>query len=138
MRGVRSAAAATLAAAGLALLCGCPSAPPPEVAAAVTTLQDVNDLLRAAAGAANRPPARLADLDKYQALFPRGYAAVKSGDVVVLWGTPLKGEGEAGKDEVVLAYEKNVPSAGGFVLLSAGTIKQMGADEFKNAPKARK
>jgi hypothetical protein len=58
---------------------------------------------------------------------------VKSGDVVVLWGTTLQGEGDVGKDEIVVAYEKDVPTSGGFVLLSAGTVKKMTADEFKAA-----
>jgi hypothetical protein len=78
--------------AGLGLLAGCSSQPkgaPPET----LVLQEVNDLLNSAAGAAGRPPAKLSDLDRYQSMYPRGYAAVKSGDVVVVWGTPLKGEG---------------------------------------------
>src|SRR5262249_57477881 len=91
------------------------------------------------AGAAGRPPARLADLDRYpqyQSMYPRASAAVKSGDVVVLWGTPLKGEGESGKGEVVVAYEKGVPTDGGDVLLSAGTVKKMTGAEFRPPPTA--
>jgi hypothetical protein len=56
---------------------------------------------------------------------------------VVLWGTPLKGEGQTGKDEEVLAYQKEVPAQGGYVLLSAGTVKKMSASEFQSAPKAK-
>src|SRR6516162_3354101 len=100
--------------AGLGLLAGCSSQPagpvaPPELG----VLQEVNELLRAAAGAARRPPARLADLDRHRSLFPRAYEGVKSGDVVVLWGAAQKGEGESGKDEAVVAYEKAVPADGG-------------------------
>ena len=124
--------------AGFAALPGCSSRPPGVTAPEFAELQEVSDLLHAAAGAAGRPPARLEDLNRYQSLFPRGYAAVKSGDVVVLWGTPLKGEGEVGKDEVVVAYEKAVPADGGFVLLSAGTVKKMTAAEFNAAPKGGK
>jgi hypothetical protein len=126
-------------AAGLGLLAGCSPYPGGGAASPeFTLLQEVNDLLHAAAGAAGRPPARLADLDPYQAMYPHGYEAVKSGDVVVLWGAALKGEGEAGKGEVVLAYEKGVPTDGGYVLLSAGTVKKMTAAEFNAAPKADK
>jgi hypothetical protein len=126
-------------AAELGLLAGCSSSnpgkdAPPEYG----VLQEVNELLRAAAGAGKRPPARLADLDRYQATFPRAYEAVKSGNVVVLWGAGQKGESEAGKDESVLAYEKTVPTEGGYVLLSAGTVKKMTAAEFNAAPKAGK
>jgi hypothetical protein len=39
---------------------------------------------------------------------------------------------------VVVAYQKGVPTDGGFVLLSAGTVKKMTADEFSTAPKAGK
>ena len=123
---------------GLALLAGCSKSRQSgggEPAASV--LQDVDSLIRAA-GPGNRVPAGLADLGRRQAMFPKGYEAVKSGDVVVLWGTPLKGEGDAGKEETVVAYEKSVPNSGGYVLLSAGTVKKMSADEFRSAPKAGK
>ena len=123
-------------AAGLGLFAGCSSHPAagPET----TVLSEVNDLIHASAGAADRAPANLAELDRHKAMFPHAYDAVKSGEVVVLWGTPLKGEGQVGKDEVVLAYEKNVPTDGGHVLLSAGTVKKMTAAEFSAAPKADK
>jgi hypothetical protein len=102
-----------------------------------TLLQEVNDLLRAAAAANDRPPSKPADLDRHRDTFPRAHAAIKSGAVVVLWGTPFKGEGQVGKDEAVLAYEKNVPTDGGYVLLSAGTVKKMTAAEFQSAAKAK-
>jgi len=121
------------AAAGLGLLVGCSSRPPAEVAPALTTLQDVDGLLRAAAGTTNRVPPRLADLDKHQETFPRGYAAVKSGDIVVLWGSPLKGEGEGSSSDPVVAYEKDVPTAGGYVLLAGTTVKKMSASDFNAA-----
>jgi hypothetical protein len=108
-----------------------------ETPPALGDLQEVNELLHAVGGAAGRAPAKLADLGRYQSMFSRGYEAVKSGNVVVLWGAPLKGEGEVGKDEAVVAYEKNVPTEGGYVLLSAGTIKKMTASEFQAAPKAK-
>ena len=118
----------------LALLAGC--GPRPTADAPTTpVLPEVSDLLRAAAGAAGRPPASLADLDGYKAMFPQGYEAVQSGDVVVLWGAPMKGEGEAGKDETVVAYEKAVPTDGGYVILSSGTIKKMTPTQFNATPK---
>src|SRR5262245_45542798 len=124
-------------AAGLGLLAGCSprnagAAGDPEV----TLLQEVNDLLHAGAGASHRAPARLADLRRFENLYPRGYAAVKSGAVVVLWGAPVQGEGAAGRDERVVAYEKGAPTGGGYALLSAGTVRRMTADEFRAAPKA--
>ncbi len=101
--------------------------------------REVNDLLHASAAAGIEPPASLADLDRHKSMFPRGYEAVKSGEVVVLsWGTPLKGEGQVVLAEAVLAYEKGVPTDGGHVLLSAGTVKKMTAAEFSAAPKTEK
>jgi len=99
-------------------------------------LQDVSDLLHTSAG--GRPPSKLADLHRHEQNFPKGYAAIKSGDVVVLWGTPLQGEGQVGSNETIIAYEKAVPKDGGFVLLSAGTVKKMSPDEFNAAPKSGK
>jgi hypothetical protein len=98
-------------------------------------LEEVNELLHASTG--KRAPSKLADLNPKKDIFPHGYDAVKTGDVVVVWGTPLAGEGDAGKNESVLAYEKKVPTEGGYVLLSAGTIKKMTPDEF-NATKGAK
>ena len=121
----------------LVVLAGCSSRPGANSPPALDDLRDVNDLLHAAAGTAGRTPAKLADLGRHQRMFPRGYEAVKSGNVVVLWGAPLKGEGEVGKDEAVVAYEKNISTEGGYVLLSAGTIKKMTADEFQAAPMAK-
>jgi hypothetical protein len=127
----------TLLAASLGILIGCSPRRGQEAAApAASDLQEVSDMLHAAGGAAGRSPANLAEVDQQRRMFPRGYEAVKSGSVVVLWGTPLQDEGEVGKNEVVLAYEKDVPTNGGYVLLSAGTVKKMSASEFGSAPKA--
>ena len=125
-------------AAGFGLLAGCSSRPRERAAPEFGLLQEVNDLLHSSAGALARPPAKLDDPSKHKSIYPRGYEAVQSGAVVVLWGAALKGEGDAGKDEAVLAYEKATPTEGGYVLLSAGTVKKMTATEFNTAPKAGK
>ena len=126
--------------AGLGLLAGCSSRPAGGGSAGqAVVLQEVSDLLHACAGTTNRAPAKLADVPaRLQQLYPRAYEAVKSGAVVVLWGAPLKGEGDVGKDEAVVAYDKAVPTEGGYVLLSAGSVKKMSAAEFTAAPKAGK
>lgn len=102
-----------------------------------TLLQEVNDLLRAAAGPTGRPPAKVAELAPHQSNFPRAYSAIKSGAVVVVWGTPFKGEGEASSADPVIAYEQTVPTDGGYVLLAGGEVKKMSASEFQSAPKAK-
>jgi hypothetical protein len=122
----------------LALLAGCSSRPGAgEAAAAPPALDDLNELLHAA-GQSGRTPSKLADLDRYKGKHSLAYEAVKSGDVVVLWGTAPKGEGQAGQGDVVIAYEKTVPTSGGYVLMAAGTVKKMTADEFASAPKGGK
>jgi hypothetical protein len=103
-------------------------------------MAEVADMLRAATTPNGHGPAKLADLNRVKTLYTRGYDAVKSGQVVVLWGTnSVKGEGAIaqGGGEVV-AYEKDVPNNGGYVLLSSGEIKKMTAAEFGAAPKAGK
>lgn len=61
----------------LGLVTGCSSQPRAPAARAFALLQDVNDLLHAAAAAAHRPPAKLADLERFQSQFPRGYEAIQ-------------------------------------------------------------
>src|SRR4051812_16043434 len=98
----------TLAAtASLALMVGCGAASHTASgeAAAPPAFSDLNDLLHAV----GHTPTRLADLDKHKGRFSVGYSAVKSGEIVVLWGTPLSGEGEIaqGGGQEVVAYEKD-------------------------------
>jgi hypothetical protein len=123
-------------AAGFSYLVGCSSRPEGggRVPPAFNELQEVNDLLRRGASR-DRAPAKLEDLSRFKGSYPRGYEAVQSGKIEVIWGTQLKGEEDVGKDETVLAYEKDAPTQGGYVLLSAGTIKKMSAGEFQSAPK---
>ncbi len=133
---------ALVLAVALACCFGCSSKPAAvaELAAAPASLLELGDLLRSAAGANGRPPTGPSDLDAKQHLFPQAYKAVKNGDVVVLWGAPPKGEGaiEKGEGNDIIAYEKNVPTEGGWVLLSAGSVKKMSAADFNAAPKAGK
>jgi hypothetical protein len=124
---------------GLAVLVGCSRDPQagagPDPAA---PLRELGDLLRSAAPAPGRGPAKVADLARFEPMFPQAYRAVKSGEVVVTWGAAMTGEGEVGKgNSEVIAYEKSAPTGGGYVLLTTGEVKQMTAEEFKDAPKAK-
>ena len=128
-------------AATLSLAAGCASetaaeTPTPPV---VAELQEVAELLRAS-GSPEHPPAKPADLAKAGEFYNRGYAAVKSGDVVVLWGSRMPGEGEVAEGlapKIIVAYEKQTPAEGGHALFLDGTIESLTADEFKAAPKAK-
>src|SRR5262245_14604222 len=78
----------------------------------------------------NHPPAKLQELAKYNRAGGFAYRAVADGELVVFWGVKL-GEGQA-----IFAYEKNAPTAGGWVLLQDRTVKHLTAQEFQTTAKA--
>lgn len=100
-------------------------------------LQEVADILRGNTRPNGRGPTKLAELNGSQSLFPRGYQAIKSGEVVVIWGVGVKGEEEKATGGDVVAYEKDAPTNGGYVVLTSGEVKKMTAAEFAAAPKAK-
>jgi hypothetical protein len=130
---------------GAGLLAGCSSGgAKPTIDQEMTDLQEVMHLLHVAARQTGRPPAKLSDLDPFQSKWPEAYNSVKSGDFVVLWGTPInwgmsaKTKGDVGRPEMVLAYGKTVPTDGGYVLTSVGKVTKMSAAEFASAPKKKR
>lgn len=78
-------------------------------------------------------PASLKDLEPYIDTLGSAWAKLESGDIVLRYRVPFAASGSGAKS--VLAYEKNVPTGGGAVLLRDGTVKEMTAAEFKAAPK---
>ena len=110
----------------------------PEGPTQADELREVSGMLSLYSGEHRRGPAKAADLAGYQGGFPLGYRAVQSAEIVVVWGATMPGEGDGGKTDAVMAYQKKVPSEGGFVLLHNGTVKEMSAAEFQAAPKAGK
>jgi hypothetical protein len=130
---------------GVALVCallaaaGCGSPPRATVPAdkvARIQLDDVYGLYKTHVEKKKQPPTRLNQLDPWEPIYVNGYAAVNTGQVVVLWGSTLAPS--AGSAPGVLAYEKDVPDQGGYVLLQDGTVQHMAAAEFQAAPKAGK
>jgi hypothetical protein len=82
-----------------------------------------------------KAPQQLADFDlPYEPANINGYAALRDGECVMIWGGKLPGP-NAGA--TVLAYEKSAPESGGLVLFQDGTIRTVTADEFKAAPKVK-
>ena len=128
-----------LVALGLAVAAGCSSTPPKAGEGGVQTnadaLNEVATLLRSYPAKGGKGPAKAADLAPYEQGGPLGFAAVKKGDIVVVWGAAMGGEGDAGSADVI-AYEKKTPTDGGAVLLLNGQVKAMTAAEFAAAPKA--
>jgi hypothetical protein len=60
------------------------------------------------------------------------------GDYVVYWSAllPLMAKKGPGASQVVLGYEKKVPTEGGMVLMGDASVQQMTAQDFAAAPKA--
>ena len=65
-------------------------------------------------------------------MLPTAGPMLREGTLVYLWGATY-----AADIEKVAAHEKKVPAEGGWVLLQSGTVREMTADEFKAAPKAK-
>ena len=95
-------------------------------------LTDLGVLLKEFGEAKKRPPAKAADIEPVEPLHQAAYVGLVRGDIVYVWGAPLSG----GAD--VIAYEKQAETAGGWVLLQDGTVKELTADQFRAAPRAKK
>ncbi len=90
-------------------------------------------MLQTVAADRQKPPSKVADLSAVEPMLPIAASAIRQGDLVYVWGTTLSPGGNG-----VVAYEKDAPTGGGWVLTQDGTIKQMTAAEFQAAPKADK
>lgn len=99
-------------------------------------LQQTANMLRDFTATSNRGPANVGELARFQNEYPFGYSQVKAGEIDIVWGARMGGEGGGGS-EGIIAYEKKAPTEGGWVLLANGTVKQMSASEFSSAPKAK-
>ena len=119
----------------VALAVGCSSSP--DTASALVKerkdgLEELGLLLKSLAEEGRRPPDKLAALGPVEPMLPIAGPAIRNGDLIYLWGAGFA----AGGNQVV-AYEKKVPTDGGFVLLQDGSVKEMTAAEFQAAPKAK-
>lgn len=128
-----------------AVLAGCSSDARQGTTGAGTTRADefreVGQLVAAHAAKGRKAAPTPAELTGYEAAFPLAVKAIRSGEVVGVWGATLAGEGDvaAGKAATaVVAYEKKAETAGGWVILQNGEVKEMTAAEFAAAPKAGK
>ena len=107
-----------------------------------TALFDVGEALRAYQAQHGQPPKAAEDVLNemgMEMLAPIGVMAIRDDEVVVYWGVTLPDTNEvATSDEgadTVLAYEKEVPDQGGYVLMVDRTVKQMTPEEFAAAAK---
>jgi hypothetical protein len=95
-------------------------------------LGQVHDMYRHYIKSQQKPPHQLSDLasTRYEGISPIAVAALKKGEIIVVWDVQGNDSG------TVLAYEKEVPTQGGAVMMADGTVRQMSADEFKAAKKS--
>jgi hypothetical protein len=86
-----------------------------------------------------RPPAGPDDLAPFLGDFPDALQYLKSGEVVFVYGAPLKAieQGDVGSSRTVLAYEKDAPTRGGLVLMADASTSFMTPEEFRGATLAR-
>lgn len=97
------------------------------------TADSVAEMLKEYNATAKKAPTGVGDLADATAAHPLGHAAVMSREYLVVWRAPISASGGG----AVLAYHKDAPTAGGYVVMQDGTVKQMSAEEFKSAPKAK-
>lgn len=112
-------------------LLGCGKATTVAPSSKKDKLEEVADMLKNVKDQNMKPPASAADLGTVDPFMPQAGADLRSGEIVYTWGAGLTG------GSGVIAWEKKVPSEGGWVLLQDGTVKSMTADEFKSAPKGK-
>lgn len=106
----------------------------PDMDPKEAVVKDVGDLLRCGTG----KHSKLSDLSPFETNFPNPFNAIKSGSIVIYWGGSMLGEGEAGKgEEVIIAFEKDAESLGGWVLFTNGTVKKLTGTEFSASKKAK-
>ncbi len=139
----RSVIAALGVAAGLLAFGGCDG--PSDVGSTTSAtsengpLAQIGSLYRDFWELKKKAPNGLKDFVPSAEAMPEGVNAVKNGDVVVIWGVKLEDlspQGAGDSADEILAYQKETPDSGGYVLMKNRSIRRMTADEFKAAPKA--
>jgi hypothetical protein len=125
------------------MMLGCGSSTPPikPDQEKNLALSQVGELYRLYTVDKQKPPTTIEDFASERAVAPMGFAAIKSGEIIVMYGATMTGLEEgppSGNSDEVLAYAKTVPEAGGDVLMLDRSIKTMTAAEFKAAKKAGK
>jgi hypothetical protein len=85
--------------------------------------------------AQRKGPASEKDLAPYYENSERLSGALRSGRYVFLWGVSVMDLGK--RTYVVIGYEKDVPTSGGYVLFANASVRKMSAQEFQSAAKAK-
>jgi hypothetical protein len=112
--------------------CGNKTPVEPAPVEAGDALKELGEVYHYLAAQKLPPPRRVEHLNEYSGSLEGALPKIRAGDIVVVWGV-----GYAAGSNQVLAYPKDVAEKDGPVLLRNGTVKQMTAEEFKAAPKAK-
>jgi hypothetical protein len=80
-------------------------------------------------------PTKAEDLEPYLEKGNPAFTLLKEGKYDAAWNLKQQAAIKAGMDKVAVAWEKDVPTRGGYVALATGESKMMTADEFKALPK---
>ncbi len=99
-------------------------------------LDDLGQAYKLYLEANKRPPSRPAHLKPYTAGFASLTAALQENKYTVIWGA--NPDRAADPANTVLAYEKDAPANGGWVLMANGTVKHLDAPAFQAVPKAQR
>jgi hypothetical protein len=108
------------------LTCGCGKNDRDPDAAMVNGLKDIWQAYKLHSETHKRPPTTSAELIRLGVAFPYLQELLDQNRVVVRWGAVLG----ADDGKSILAYEKETPEQGGFVLLTSGAVQKMSVDEY--------
>ena|SRR2546426_10163746 len=84
-----------------------------------------------------RGPANAEELKEFVEPGDPVYQKLAAGTYIFQYGMALRDMFELGTSETILAYEKDVPTKGGMVLMGDSSVQQMSAEEFKNWPRPK-
>jgi hypothetical protein len=111
----------------LAPLAGCGSGSAPALPVNQTQLRQIHAIYQLHIKNQEKPPSEVEDLARYEGVYPSTLKDLRDGKYIVVWDVKTKDSG------TVLAYEKDVPTNGGTVVMADGAVKTMTADQFKRA-----
>lgn len=94
-------------------------------------LLDFAQFLEAIPGDGIKPPKKLAEFLPREPMAPVAAEHLQTGRMVYFWGAGLVQGGQR-----IIAYDKDVETSRGWVLLENGTVREMTTAEFAAAPKA--
>jgi hypothetical protein len=124
-------------AAACALLVLAARAAPAADARTVNDLKQIGLAFHNYIDAVGKAPAKAEDLAPFFENDKRLLGLLKNEDIVFFYNVTLA-QMTAGTSNTVLAYDKDVPTKGGPVLMGDGSVKKMSAAEFKSATLAGK